>query len=62
MNFLHDSFRNAVLLILSLDGEVYSAVWTSITVSISSAFCASAMGIPLGLFIATSEFPLKGLR
>ncbi len=59
MNFLHDSFRNAVLLILSLDGEVYSAVWTSITVSISSAFFASAMGTPLGVFIATSEFPLK---
>lgn len=59
MNFLHESFRNAVLLILSLDGEVYYAVWTSITVSIASAFFASAIGIPLGLFIAISDFPLK---
>lgn len=59
MNFLYDSFRNAALLILSLDGEVYYAVWTSMTVSIASAFFASAIGIPLGLFIAISEFPLK---
>lgn len=59
MNFLYDSFRNAALLILSLDGEVYYAVWTSMTVSIASAIGASAIGIPLGLFIAISEFPLK---
>ena len=59
MDFLHESFRNAVLLILSLDGEVYYAVWTSITVSIASAFFASAIGIPLGLYIAISDFPLK---
>lgn len=59
MDFLHDSFKNAALLILSLDRDVYHAVWTSISVSIASALFASGIGIPLGLFIAISDFPLK---
>lgn len=59
MEFISESFRNAILLILSLDGEVYHAVWTSVTISTGSVFFASIIGTPVGLLIAVSQFPLK---
>lgn len=61
MNFISDSFKTAVLLILSLDGDVYHAVWTSLAVSTASVLCASALGIPTGLLIAVFQFPFKRL-
>jgi tungstate transport system permease protein len=44
------------LLIKSLDPELFLIVWTSLTVSLSSTFFASLMGVPLGFLIASREF------
>lgn len=59
MDFILDSFKTAVLLILSMDREVYHTVWTSLSVSILATVFASMAGIPFGLMLAVARFPLK---
>jgi len=59
MDFIRESFQTSLTLLLSLDREVFSAVWTSVSVAAWSIVCASLTGIPLGLAIAIGEFPLK---
>lgn len=59
MDFIFDSFKTSILLILSLDTEVYHAVWTSLSVSVMSVVFASAFGIPFGLLLAVARFPMK---
>src|SRR3990172_6459111 len=61
MNFIFDSFKNSILLILSLDGEVYHAVWTSLYTSVTSITVATAIGVPFALALAVSDFPFKRL-
>ena len=60
MDLLTDSFLSAILLIASLDPEVFSIVWVSLKVSGSSTLLASLMGAPLGFLIAYGSF--KGKR
>lgn len=59
MDFIFDSFKTSVSLILSLDREVYHAVWTSLYVSVASVIIASAVGVPSGILLSASEFPFK---
>lgn len=59
LDFIFDSFRTSISLVMSLDSEVYHIVWTSISVAIASAFIASVVGMPLGIFMAVSDFPMK---
>lgn len=59
MDFILESFRTSLSLILSLDREVFAAVSTSVSVAAWSIIFASLIGIPLGLTIAVCEFPLK---
>jgi len=61
MDFIFDSFRTSVSLILSLDIEVYHAVWTSLYVSVASVIIASAVGVPSGLLLSAWESPFKRL-
>ena len=61
MGFIQESIATSFALILSLDWEVYSAVWTSVGVAAGSIILAALFGIPLGLAIAIGEFPLKRL-
>nr|WP_254591173.1 ABC transporter permease [Methanocella conradii] len=56
-----DGFIQAILLIVSLDPEIIDIASLSLKVSGASTLLASAMGIPLGAFIALNEFPLKRL-
>ena len=60
MDLLTDSFLSAILLIASLDPEVFSIVWVSLKVSGISTLLASLMGAPLGFLIAYGSF--KGKR
>ena len=60
MELLFDSFISAILLIASLDPEVFSIVWVSLKVSGISTLIASLMGAPLGFLIAYGSF--KGKR
>lgn len=59
MDFINESFQTSLSLILSLDSEVFSAVWTSVSVAAWSIVFASLFGIPLGLAIGIGDFPLK---
>jgi tungstate transport system permease protein len=54
-----ESIRTAVSLIASADHDVFSAVWTSVSVAAWSILFASLLGLPLGIAVAVNEFPLK---
>jgi tungstate transport system permease protein len=58
MNFA-ESFRTALGMIWSLDREVYSAVWTSVSVAAWSTLLAGLAGIPIGVAVEKGIFPLK---
>jgi len=59
MDILLDSFISAILLLKSLDAELYAIVLVSLKVACSSTFVASFIGIPTGFAIAFKEFPGK---
>ncbi|MBW1775649.1 MAG: ABC transporter permease, partial [Deltaproteobacteria bacterium] len=56
MDFLIDSFLSAILLLWSMDPEVYFIIYVSCKVSISSTLVASVLGVPAGFLIAFNEF------
>ena len=59
MDLLIDSFISAILLVVSLDGEMISIVGVSLKVSCTSTFFAALIGVPVGFAIAFSEFSGK---
>ncbi|MBW2063729.1 MAG: ABC transporter permease [Deltaproteobacteria bacterium] len=56
MEFLVDSFLSALLLLWSLDPEVYFIIYVSLKISISSTIISSLLGVPTGFLIAMNEF------
>ncbi|MBW1996601.1 MAG: ABC transporter permease [Deltaproteobacteria bacterium] len=56
MQFLVDSFSSALLLLWSLDPEVYFIIYVSLKISISSTIISSILGVPTGFLIAMNEF------
>ncbi len=61
MELLVDSTKSAVLLLLSMDPELWAIVWVSLRVSWYSTLAAAISGIPAGFFIASHNFPGKRL-
>jgi tungstate transport system permease protein len=61
MDFIADSLRAALQMLLSLDPEVLAAVQTSLLVAVWSILLASLAGIPLGVLVGATDFPLKRL-
>jgi tungstate transport system permease protein len=61
MDFIAESLRTALEMLLSLDPEVLAAVQTSLVVSVWSILLASLAGIPLGVLVGATDFPLKRL-
>lgn len=59
MELLLDSFISAVLLLWSLDPELYLVIYTSLKVSLSSTIIASLLGVPAGFFVALRTFAGK---
>ncbi len=59
MDFFVDSFRSAILLVVSLDPEMVAIVTVSLRVSFISTLIASIFGVPLGFFVAYSRLPWK---
>lgn len=59
MGYIGEGVREAVRLILSLDGEVYRTVLLSLRVSLGATLVASVLGLPLGLVIGLNDFPCK---
>ena len=56
MDLFTDSFLSAVLLLWSLDPELYFIIYVSLKVSISSTLAASLLGVPAGFLIALKDF------
>jgi tungstate transport system permease protein len=61
VSYLIDGFREALRLILHCDPEVLGISLVSIRIAAASTILASAVGVPLGFFIASREFHGKGL-
>jgi tungstate transport system permease protein len=61
MDLLIDSFRSALLLLLSFDHELLVIVGCSLKVSGIATFLAAIAGLPLGFVIAFTSFPGKRL-
>ena len=59
MHFLVDSFLSAILLLWSLDPELYFIIYVSLKVSFSSTLISSILGVPAGFFIAFKDFRAK---
>lgn len=59
LGFIGESFRTAFSLIIALDHDVFSAVWTSVSVAAWSIIFAALIGAPLGIAIAIGDFPGK---
>ena len=56
MDFLSESLRAAVVLILALDPEVVHAVWTSLYTSGCAIVLAAVAGIPAGTLLGLGRF------
>jgi len=56
LDFLTESLRAALSLILALDPEVVGAVWTSLYTSMAGILLAAVVGIPLGTLIGVGRF------
>ncbi len=61
MEFLFDSARVAVSLLVAMDPDILHAVRTSLAVAAGSILFASLFGIPLGLTIGISDSPFRNL-
>ena len=59
MDFLIESSREALRLILALDGDLYSALLTTLQVSLTSTVIAALIALPLAFFLARCDFPGK---
>jgi tungstate transport system permease protein len=59
MDFFTDSFLSALILIKTLDPALLNVVFVSLKVSLLSTLISSAVGIPIGFVIATTEFAAK---
>ncbi len=56
MELLIDSFTSAILLLWSLDPELYFIIFVSLKVSLSSTLIAALLGVPAGFVVAFKEF------
>ncbi len=61
MDFLLSSFASALRLLRALSPDVVQAVRTSLAVSAGATVFAAIFGVPLGLLVGLTEFPLKRL-
>jgi tungstate transport system permease protein len=61
MDLLIDSFRSALLLVLSFDHELLVIVGCSLRVSGIATLLAAIVGLPLGFVVAFTSFPGKRL-
>jgi len=59
MNLFTDGFNEAIELLASGNESVYSAIYTTVTVSSWSLFISLLIGLPLGFFLGYYNFPGK---
>jgi len=60
LGFLFESLSHALAMIISLDGEVYRTVWTSLYTSMTAIVMAAVIGVPTGAILGLGRFPGRG--
>jgi len=61
MELIFDGIKTALLLIFSLDREVLAVTLLSLKISGCATLASLAVGIPVGVFLALSDFPGRRL-
>ena len=61
MDLLVDGFRQAVVLVLGGDPEIWAILWLSLQVTGSATLLALLLGIPAGVGLALTRFPGRTL-
>ncbi|MEI6100804.1 MAG: ABC transporter permease [Eubacteriales bacterium] len=59
METISEGFKQAFLLIISFNGEIYSIVLLSLAVSLLSVFISALIALPVGCAIGLTEFRFK---
>lgn len=59
MTIIFEGIKKGIILIFTLDNDVYAILKLSLLVSLSATFIAVLIGLPLGAMIAIKKFPLK---
>jgi tungstate transport system permease protein len=61
MELIGDGIRQAAVLLVGLDREVFGITWLSLQVAATSTGLALVFGVPLGTLIALARFPGRGV-
>jgi len=61
VDVLVDGIRQAIALLVHADAEVLTILWTSLEVSGTATLIALLLGIPAGVVLALTRFPLRTL-
>lgn len=61
MTYFLDAFKEAIVLLLSLDEELYSIIFLTLKVSLISLAISSTLGIPLAGFLFMKKFPGRNI-
>jgi len=56
-----DALHEALRLIVAFDGDLREIILLSLKVSLSAVTLAAIVGLPLGAWLATTRFPLRGV-
>lgn len=59
MDYIISGIKEAFELLASFDGEIYKIIYLSVMVSFFSTIISAFIGIPMGMFMALKDFPLK---
>ena len=59
MNDILEGFKQAIMLIVSLDADLYEIVILSLRVTLTAVVIASLIGIPLGAWLAVNRFRFR---
>ncbi|MFC1490912.1 ABC transporter permease [Candidatus Latescibacterota bacterium] len=61
MDYIFEGLKNAVVMIVSFDSDLFAIVYVSLKVSIISTLLATLTGVPFGFFMALKQFRGRGI-
>jgi len=59
VDFIWGGLKDGLVLLWSLDPEVYAIAWLSLRVSLTAVLLAACLAVPLGMLVALGSFPGK---
>ncbi len=61
MGLIWDGIRQAFLLLFTGDPEIWAITWLSLKISGSATLLSLLLGIPIGIFLALTQFPGRSI-